>query len=125
MLRTAQTVIGRFPRDQIGAAVYYKIMKRHDAVTQIRQPRDDFSKCGIAHISLFGSVGRDTADEFSDVDVIVDTADGEAPGLFALSRIKAKIEAILERPVEVISRRGLNHTKQLEKQVAADVVDAF
>ncbi len=113
------------PPDQIREAAYPKVMKRQDAVTRIHQHRDDLAKLGIAHVSLFGSVARDTADELSDVDVIVDTADGRAPGLFALSRITAQLEEILGREIDVISRRGLNHTKRLKQRVAADMIDVF
>jgi uncharacterized protein len=123
--RLRERADGNLPPDQIGEAAYPKVMKRQDAITRIHQHRDDLAKLGIAHVSLFGSVARDTADELSDVDVIVDTADGKAPGLFALSRITAQLEAILGRQVEVISRRGLNHTKRLKQRVATDVVDVF
>ena len=93
--------------DQIGAAVYPEAMTRKDAISRLLRHRRDLVKLGIAHVSLFGSVARDAADELSDVDVIVDTEDGQAPGLFALSRINTQLEKILGRRVDVISRRGL------------------
>jgi predicted nucleotidyltransferase len=100
-------------------------MRRTEAVSRLKDHRDDLLRLGITHVALFGSVARDQADELSDVDIIVDTADGRAPGLFALSRINDQLERILGRPVDVISRRGLEHTKQLKKRVAPDMIDVF
>ena len=80
-------------------------MHKTDALNLLLQHRDELSKLGVAHLSLYGSVARDQADEQSDVDVIVDTSDGQAPGLFRLARITDELERILGRPVDVISRR--------------------
>ena len=107
------------------ASWYAVIMHKTDALNLLRQHREKLSKLGVAHLSLYGSVARDQADEKSDVDVIVDTSDGQAPGLFRLARITDEHERILGRPVDVISRRGLDHTKALKRRVAIDLVDVF
>lgn len=56
-------------------------------------------------IYVFGSVarGEDRAD--SDVDFLVDFAEGSS--LFDLMRIGDELEALLGRPVDVVSRAGL------------------
>jgi predicted nucleotidyltransferase len=113
------------PPDQIGQAAYPQVMRRTEAVSRLINHREDLAAFGIAHVALYGSVARDQADELSDVDVVVDTADGSAPGLFALSRVTEQLERILGRPVDVISRRGLEHTKHLKQRVAADMIDVF
>ena len=113
------------PPNPIDQAAYPRVMRRTEAVSRLMKHRDDFAVLGITHVALFGSVARDQADELSDVDVVVDTADGRAPGLFALSRINEQLERILGRPVDVISRRGLEHTKQLKKRVSVDMIDVF
>ena len=100
-------------------------MDKTDALNLLRRHRDKLAKLGVAHLSLYGSVARDQANEQSDVDVIVDTSDGRAPGLFRLARISDELERILGRPVDVISRRGLDHTKALKRRVAIDLVDVF
>lgn len=87
--------------------------------------RDELSKLGVARMSLYGSVARDQADEQSDVDIIVDTPDGQAPGLFRLAQITDELERILGRPVDVISRRGLDHTKWLKRRIAIDLIHVF
>jgi uncharacterized protein len=116
---------GTLPADQSGQAAYPKVMRRHEAASRLTKHRDELAMLGITHVALFGSVARDQADELSDVDIVVDTADGSAPGLFALSRIREQLERILGRPVDVISRRGLDHTNQLKTRVAADMIDVF
>jgi predicted nucleotidyltransferase len=100
-------------------------MNRTDTLTPLQQSRDALSKLGVAHLSVYVSVARDQAYEFSDVDVVVDTADGEAPGLFRLAQISDQLERLLDRPVDVISRRGLEHTTSLKRRVAADLVHVF
>ena len=100
-------------------------MRKTPVVNVLRQHRDELSKLGVAHISLYGSVARDQADNQSDVDIIVDTPDGQAPGLFRLAQIANELERILGRSVDVISRRGLDHTRLLSRRVVADLVDVF
>ncbi len=116
---------GAIAPDQNPEADYPRVMHRAEAVSRLKAHRSELATLGIAHVALFGSVARDQADEMSDVDVVVDTADGRAPGLFALSRINGRLERILGRPVDVISRRGLDHTKHLKKRVAVDIIDVF
>ncbi len=111
--------------DESTERAYPRVMNRSDALERLRDQRDVLTKLGVAHLSLFGSVARDQADEFSDVDVVVDTADGTAPGLFKLGEIAEQLEHILGRSVDVISRAGLDHTKKLKRRVAADLVHVF
>ena len=77
------------------------------------------------HLTLFGSVARDKAGEGSDLDVVVDGPNGEALGLFRLARVADRLESILNRPVDVISRRGLEHAQSLKRRIAGDMVDVF
>lgn len=100
-------------------------MRRDEALRRLRANRETLAALGVAHAYLFGSVARDQADNQSDIDVIVDPVDGQAPGLFALARITEALEHALGRPVDVISRRGLEHTTHLKRRVADDLVDVF
>jgi predicted nucleotidyltransferase len=116
---------GVFPAEQNNASDMTPVMRRTDAVSRLLKHRDQLVQLGVAHVALFGSIARDQADELSDVDIIVDTANGEAPGMFALARMKDQLSAILGRTVDVISRRGLDHTTRLKRRVAADIIDVF
>lgn len=100
-------------------------MHKTHVLNVLRQHRDELVQLGVAHMSLYGSFARDQADEQSDVDVIVDTPDGEAPGLFRLARITDELERILGCPVDAISRRGLDHTKMLRRRVEPDLFHVF
>jgi len=111
--------------DGIALEAYPPVMDRNEAVTRLKAHRTELAKLGVAHLSLFGSVARNQADDESDVDVIVDSVDGEALGLFALGDIKEQLERILGRDVDVISRRGLNHAVAMKQRVAVDVLDVF
>lgn len=104
---------------------YARVVNRSDALERLRDHRDVLTRLGVAHLALFGSVARDQADDLSDVDVVVDTTDGTAPGLFKLGEIADQLEHILGRSVDVISRAGLEHTKKLKHRVAADLVNVF
>ena len=111
--------------DEPTERAYPRVMNRSDALERLRDHRDVLTRLGVAHLALFGSVARDQADDMSDVDVVVDTADGTAPGLFKLGEIADQLEHILGRSVDVISRAGLEHTKKLKQRVAADLVNVF
>lgn len=100
-------------------------MRRDTAIEILRSHRQQLALLGVAHLSVFGSVARDEAGDLSDVDVVVDTPDGGAPGLFRLARISSALERILGSPVDVISRRGLDHTTDLKQRIAAEAVHVF
>lgn len=87
--------------------------------------RDKLAELGVAHVSLYGSIARGEGHADSDVDVVVDTKDGAALGLFRLAQVAETLQHVLGRPVDVISRRGLDHTKTLRQRVAADLIDVF
>lgn len=87
--------------------------------------RDELIALGAVHLSLFGSTARDFATADSDVDIVVDSADGGPLGLFRLVRISEALERLLARRVDLISRSGLNHAQGLKAKVAGDLVDVF
>lgn len=68
---------------------------------------------GVRRLDVFGSVLRDDYDETrSDVDVVVDF-DPQAPGS-ALRRyfdFKAKLEAVLNRPVDIVVLDAMDNTR--------------
>ena len=100
-------------------------MLRDEALARIRLHRSELTRLGIARLFLFGSVARDEANIASDIDVVVDTADGRAPGLFLLARISDELERILGRRVDVISKSGLDHTTRLKRRVGPELVHVF
>ncbi len=100
-------------------------MRRADAIDVILRHRAELAGLGVAHLSLFGSVARDEAGDDSDLDAIVDGPGGEALGLFGPARIGDRLEVLLRRPVDVVSRRGLDHASRFKVRIAGDIVDVF
>jgi predicted nucleotidyltransferase len=111
--------------DGLTKTAYSPVMHRQEAIQRIHAHRHELEALGAVHVTLFGSIARDEAMADSDVDVIVDSADGQALGLFKLGALKDQFERILGREVDVISRRGLNNTTKLKQRVAADLVDVY
>jgi uncharacterized protein len=63
------------------------------------------NKYGARHIRVFGSVARGEADGGSDVDFLVDLEPGRS--LLDLGGLQFELEALLGRPVDVVTERGL------------------
>jgi predicted nucleotidyltransferase len=62
---------------------------------------------GIGRLSLFGSFARGDASGDSDMDFLI-TERGSLCGLFALSGFQLDLEARLGRPVDVVTKEGLD-----------------
>ncbi len=59
-------------------------------------------KYRILNIGLFGSAARDTMNELSDIDVVVEL---EEQDLFNMIGIKQDLEELLHKPVDIVSYR--------------------
>ena len=62
-------------------------------------------KYGIESVKIFGSVARGSADEDSDVDLLVEVKDGTS--LLSLGGFQVEMEQLLARKVDVTTRGGL------------------
>lgn len=62
---------------------------------------------GAQNIRIFGSVARGEADERSDIDLLVDMEQGRT--LFDMGGLQIELEALIGRPVDVTTERGLKH----------------
>jgi hypothetical protein len=56
----------------------------------------------ILRLGFFGSAARDSMDEESDIDVVVELSE---PDLFKLIGIKQELEEMLHRPVDIVRYR--------------------
>jgi hypothetical protein len=76
---------------------------------------------GVKSLAVFGSVARGDAGPGSDVDLL---AEFERPfGLFKFVEVKAYLETILGRPVDLVSRSGVHPA--LQDRIFAEAVDAL
>ena len=75
----------------------------------LRQKRQEVlriaGKYGASKVRVFGSVARGEADPASDVDFLVELQSGRS--LLDLGGLQFELEALLGRPVDVVTERGL------------------
>lgn len=78
-------------------------------IEELRNRRDEIlhmaAQHGARHIRVFGSVARGDADERSDVDFLVDLENGRS--LLDLGGLLMDLQALLGRPVDVVTEKGL------------------
>ncbi len=60
---------------------------------------------GASNVRIFGSVARGDATDRSDVDVLVDLQPGRS--LFDLGALLEDLKTLLDRPVDIVTERGL------------------
>lgn len=78
-------------------------MSRQEVLDRLTQfQRERRSEFGIIRIGIFGSTARDMASDESDVDVVVEL---RKPDLLGLVGIKQELEALLDRPVDIVRYR--------------------
>ena len=75
-------------------------------------------KHGVARIRVFGSVARGEADAQSDVDFLVDMDPGRS--LLDMGGLLMDLQALLGRPVDVVTDRGLR--PRIRDRVLAEAV---
>jgi predicted nucleotidyltransferase len=63
------------------------------------------AKYGARNVRVFGSVARGEAEEYSDLDFLVDLEPGRT--LLDLGGLHAELEELLGRRVDVVTERGL------------------
>lgn len=67
-----------------------------------------FRDKGIVSVALFGSVARQEAGPSSDIDILIEVDPDSRFSLLDLADLKLQMEAHLERPVDLVTREGLD-----------------
>ena len=94
-------------------------MKQHLSVDVPLEQIEAFCrKWGISDLSLFGSVLREDFNPDSDVDVLVRFDPEVKHGLFNLVRMRSELEEIFGRDVDLISRRGVEASRNPSRRKA-------
>lgn len=82
----------------------------------------------VSELALFGSVMTDAFGTASDIDLLVTFQPDASPSLFDLAKMKAELELILSHKVDLVSRRGLessrNHIRRQSILDSAKVIYA-
>jgi hypothetical protein len=66
---------------------------------------------GIARLELFGSALREDFTARSDVDLLATLRDDAHPGLLEWTAMREELVAIFGRPVDLLSRRGVEESR--------------
>jgi hypothetical protein len=82
-----------------------EVIKNREAIAQAA------GAVGATNIRLFGSVARGDERPDSDIDFLVTLEPGRT--LMDLLRLEARLEALLGRPVDVATERGLRESVRL------------
>ncbi len=94
-----------------------KVMTRSEILHILEQyKQDNAKKYGIRSIGIFGSYATGLASDISDVDVVIAT---QYPDPYTLVHIKEELEALFNRPVDLIRSRE-NMNPFLKKRIDRD-----
>jgi predicted nucleotidyltransferase len=95
-----------------GASLRALVDQHRDAIKAVA------ARYNGGRVRLFGSVARGDERQDSDIDLLVDFLPGSS--LFDLLRHSRELEALLRRPVDVVSRGGL---KPRDRGILEEAID--
>lgn len=96
-------------------------MGRDTVIKQLKAHLDQLTDFKIKSLAIFGSVARDEAGPDSDIDFLVEF---EGPATFdQYMGLKLFLEDLLDRPVDLVTRKGVRpelvpHIEQEARRVA-------
>jgi hypothetical protein len=80
---------------------------RGEVLATLRDHSSELRSYGVSHLFLFGSVCRDETRAGSDVDLFFDFDDPRFSAI-ELLRLKDRVEHLLSRPVDLMTRSSLH-----------------
>jgi len=93
---------------------------REDVLARIDRAAPELRAHAVKELWLFGSAAREELNAGSDIDILVDFA---APvTLFELARLRRRLESLLGRSVDLVTRDALK--PQLREQILREAVRA-
>jgi hypothetical protein len=98
-------------------------MQRDEVIARIRAHERELRAMGVAHLALFGSIARGDDRPDSDVDVLIDVEPDRKFSLLNLAGVQLRLEALLGREVDIVSRGGLR--PPVAERIADDVMRVF
>ena len=99
-------------------------MRRDDTIRALKQHSDELTHdFGVKSLALFGSVARDEATEYSDVDLLIEL-DDRPVGLFHLAQLHARLcELLRANHVDLVMRDSIYPA--LEEDILGEAVDVY
>jgi hypothetical protein len=98
-------------------------MNRSAALETLRGARAALEARGVAHAAIFGSVARNEPKGRSDVDVLIEPANGKRLDLISLGGVQTILENAFGTDVDVVLSPVKNATLSVAMQ--RDRLDAF
>jgi predicted nucleotidyltransferase len=98
-------------------------MTRDEALKRLRPCEAELRASGLAALYLFGSTARNEAREDSDIDLLFEVGAMPDFSLIHQAILQERLEALLGRHVDLISRNGLR--PQMKKRMEADLIPVF
>jgi predicted nucleotidyltransferase len=93
-------------------------MQREIAIAKLKAHEAELKQLGVAHLYLFGSTARNSAQQDSDVDLFFDYERGKL-GLFELMEVKERTSIILGCKADIMTRDSLHKTLRARIEAAA------
>jgi predicted nucleotidyltransferase len=93
-------------------------MQRDIAIAKLKAHEAELKQLGVAHLYLFGSTARNSAQHDSDVDLFFDYERGKL-GLFELMDVKERASSILGCKADIMTRDSLHKTLRARIEAAA------
>lgn len=98
-----------------------RIMDRRSIEGILRKHRSELDDLNIRSLSLFGSTVRGDSKKDSDVDFLVEFT--RPVGLLHFSKVRLRLEELLGRSVDLVSRKAL--IDELKDDILAEAVDVL
>lgn len=95
-------------------------MRREDVLELLARNKEGFRSYGVKSLALFGSMARGEAGPDSDIDLLVEF--GVPTGLFGFLRLKAHLEKLLGRPVDLVTPDALR--EEMRAQILEEAIRA-
>ena len=82
-----------------------RALTKEQVAQRLAAHAEELRSLGVRSLDLFGSIARGDARPESDVDLLVEFQ--EVPGLIGFLRLRDRLQEILGRPVDLVTRSGL------------------
>ena len=93
---------------------------REDLLARLDRAAPELREHAVKELWLFGSAAREDMRPDSDIDILVDF--GAPVTLFEFARLRRRLEGLLGRPVDLVTRDALK--PQLREQILREAVRA-
>ena len=93
---------------------------REDVLARLDRAAPELRSHAVRELWLFGSAAREELKAGSDIDILVDFTTPVT--LFEFARLRRRLESLLDRPVDLVTRDALK--PQLREQILREAVRA-